>query len=37
VYDYVDREVPVLMRMLAKHLKGYRTMEYETQGRLDVL
>lgn len=28
VYDYVDRQVPVLMRMFAKRLKGYRAMGY---------
>ena len=29
VYDYVDRNVPMLMRMLAKRIKGYRAMGYE--------
>ena len=28
VYDYVDVEVPVLMRMLAKRKKGYTAMGY---------
>lgn len=37
VYDYVDRQVPVLMRMLAKRLKGYRGMGYQTQDQLELL
>ena len=36
VYDYVDRQVPVLMRMLAKRLKGYRAMGYTTDGQLEL-
>lgn len=28
VYDYVDRNIPVLARMFAKRLKGYRAMGY---------
>ena len=28
VYDYADTEVPVLMRMLAKHKKGYAALGY---------
>jgi len=37
VYDYVDQQVPVLMRMLTKRLKGYRAMGYsvlETESQL---
>jgi superfamily II DNA or RNA helicase len=29
VYDYVDRNVPVLARMFEKRLKGYRSIGYE--------
>ena len=29
IFDYVDREVPVLARMLKKRLRGYRAMGYE--------
>jgi superfamily II DNA or RNA helicase len=28
IYDYVDREVPMLARMFKKRLKGYRAMGY---------
>ena len=28
IYDYVDQNVPMLMRMYEKRLKGYRSMEY---------
>jgi superfamily II DNA or RNA helicase len=28
VYDYVDVEVPVFMRMYRKRLKGYKDMGY---------
>jgi superfamily II DNA or RNA helicase len=37
VYDYVDRQVPVLMRMLAKRLKGYHAMGYATDGQLELV
>lgn len=30
IYDYVDREVPVLWRMYQKRLKTYKTMGYVT-------
>ncbi|MGD0950566.1 MAG: hypothetical protein ABSA52_24515 [Candidatus Binatia bacterium] len=30
IFDYVDREVPVLMRMFDKRLRGYRAMGYES-------
>ena len=36
VYDYVDRKVPVLMRMLAKRLRGYRAMGYSTDGQMEL-
>jgi len=29
IYDYVDRQVPLLARMHQKRLKGYKTMGYE--------
>jgi len=29
VYDYVDQEVPVLLRMYQRRLKGYQAMGYE--------
>lgn len=29
IYDYVDREVPMLARMFERRLKGYRSMGYE--------
>ena len=28
IYDYVDQNVPMLMRMYEKRLKGYRSMGY---------
>jgi superfamily II DNA or RNA helicase len=28
IYDYVDRNVPVLRRMFAKRAKAYRAMRY---------
>jgi len=28
IYDYVDRDVPVLLRMFEKRLRGYRSMGY---------
>jgi superfamily II DNA or RNA helicase len=31
VYDYVDRRVPVLMRMYVKRLKGYNSLGYKVQ------
>jgi superfamily II DNA or RNA helicase len=29
IYDYVDREVPMLARMFGKRLRGYRAIGYE--------
>jgi len=29
IYDYVDQNVPMLMRMYEKRLKGYRSMGYK--------
>jgi superfamily II DNA or RNA helicase len=29
IYDYVDRQVPMLARMFKKRLRGYRAMGYE--------
>lgn len=31
VYDYIDENLPVLMRMFDKRLKGYRAMGYVSQ------
>ena len=28
IFDYVDREVPVLLRMFKKRLRGYRSLGY---------
>ncbi len=28
IYDYVDRDVPVLARMFEKRLRGYRAIGY---------
>ena len=28
IYDYVDREVPMLLRMFEKRLRGYRAIGY---------
>jgi superfamily II DNA or RNA helicase len=32
VYDYVDRDVPVLSRMLRKREPGYRALKFNTNG-----
>lgn len=32
-----DCQVPVLMRMLAKRLKGYRALGYVTDNQLELL
>jgi superfamily II DNA or RNA helicase len=29
IYDYVDREVPLFVRMFEKRLRGYRAIGYE--------
>ena len=29
IFDYVDRQVPMLARMFAKRLRGYRAMGYQ--------
>jgi superfamily II DNA or RNA helicase len=31
IYDYVDRNVPMLVKMFQKRLRGYRTMGYEME------
>jgi hypothetical protein len=28
IYDYVDRNVPVLLKMFKRRLRGYRTIGY---------
>ena len=30
IYDYVDRNVPMLLKMFQRRLRGYRSMGYET-------
>jgi len=30
IYDYIDENIPVLMRMFDKRMKGYRTMGYSS-------
>lgn len=32
IYDYIDRNVPMLMNMYKKRLKGYRALGYEISG-----
>ena len=32
IYDYVDREVPMLARMFERRLRGYRALGYSAQG-----
>ena len=32
IYDYVDRDVPVLLRMLEKRLRAYRAIGYGRDG-----
>ena len=31
IYDYVDRDVPMLARMFEKRLRGYRAIGYSTE------
>jgi len=33
IYDYVDREVPMLLRMFEKRLAAYRAMGYARSDR----
>jgi len=35
-YDYVDQNLPMLMRMLAKRVRGYQAMGYSTDGQLEL-
>jgi len=37
IYDYVDREVPVLAKMFEKRLRGYRALGYESSRETEVL
>lgn len=32
IYDYVDRNVPMLLNMFKKRLRGYRALGYEISG-----
>jgi len=36
VYDYVDHNVPMLVRMFAKRLRGYRALGYTTDGQMNL-
>ena len=35
IYDYVDRSIPMLVKMFQKRLRGYRSMGYETDKTSD--
>jgi hypothetical protein len=35
VYDYVDSQVPTLMRMYKKRLEGYEAIDYSMQDATD--
>ena len=37
VYDYVDRNVPMLVRMFSRRLKGYRALGYTTDDQMMFL
>lgn len=32
IYDYVDRQVPLLVRMFEKRLRGYRAIGYSSDN-----
>jgi superfamily II DNA or RNA helicase len=34
VYDYVDQNVPMLMRMLSRRIRGYRALGYTVDGQM---
>ena len=36
IYDYVDRQVPMLARMFERRMKGYRAMGYTSDGELGI-
>jgi superfamily II DNA or RNA helicase len=36
IFDYVDRQVPMLARMFDKRIKGYRSMGYDTASWPDI-
>ncbi len=36
VYDYVDQNVPMLMRMLARRLRGYRAIDYAVDRQITL-
>lgn len=33
IYDYIDKDVPVLSRMYEKRIRGYKSMGYALQGK----
>ena len=35
IYDYIDGNSPMLMRMFHKRLRGYRAMGYESQDTIE--
>ncbi len=37
IYDYVDRNIPMLVKMFQKRLRGYRSMGYETDKTSDQM
>lgn len=37
VYDYVDGNAPVLMRMFARRVRGYQAMGYATDGQIELV
>jgi len=37
IYDYVDADVPVLARMFARRLRGYRAIGYSTEADISKL
>lgn len=36
VYDYVDSQIPVFVRMYRKRLVGYRAIGYSTKGEIVI-
>ena len=34
IYDFIDENVPILMRMFEKRMKGYKAMGYRLKEKL---
>jgi superfamily II DNA or RNA helicase len=34
IYDYIDENVPILMRMFEKRMKGYKAMGYSLKDKI---